>query len=76
MVYSFHNQLALTLLKIPVPKDLYVPVFKLDARIPEEKRDTFRNECRALLEEKTTATAEGCSMRHSFVVVHLEKASS
>lgn len=56
--------------------DLYVPVFKLDARIPEEKRDAFRNECRALLAEKTTSTAEGCSMRHSFVVVHLEKASS
>lgn len=55
--------------------DLYVPVFKLDAQVPEGKRDAFRKDIRTLLEQKTTSTAEGCAMRHSFVVVHLEKAS-
>lgn len=54
--------------------DLYVPVFKLEVKIPEEKRGAFRDDCRTLLEQNTTSTAEGCYMRHSFVVVHLEKA--
>ncbi|KAH8029955.1 hypothetical protein HPB51_006161 [Rhipicephalus microplus] len=55
--------------------DLYVPVFKLDAKIPEEKRGAFRKYCRDLLEKKTTSRTEGVTMRHSFVVVHLEKLS-
>lgn len=55
--------------------DLYVPVFKLDAKIPEEKLGAFRKDCRDLLEKKTTSTTEGVAMRHSFVVVHLEKLS-
>ncbi|KAL1478331.1 hypothetical protein MTO96_035094 [Rhipicephalus appendiculatus] len=42
--------------------DLYVPVFKLDAQIPEGKRDAFRNDCRALLQQKTTSTDRG--LRH------------
>lgn len=54
--------------------DLYVPAFKLAANIPEQKRGAFRNDCRNLLAQRTTSSAEGCSMRHSFVVVHLEKA--
>ncbi|XP_075550433.1 uncharacterized protein LOC142584147 isoform X2 [Dermacentor variabilis] len=55
--------------------DLYVPAFKLEVNIPEDKRGAFRDDCRTLLAQNTTSTAEGCSMRHSFVVVHLEKAS-
>ncbi|XP_077528828.1 uncharacterized protein LOC144141156 [Haemaphysalis longicornis] len=53
--------------------DTYVPAFKLEAKIPEEKRSTFRQDCRALLEAKTTMTPEGCAMRHGFVVVHAQK---
>lgn len=53
--------------------DTYVPVFKLEAKIPEGLRRTFRRDCRALLEANTTTTPEGCAMRHSFVVVHAQK---
>lgn len=53
--------------------DTYVPVFKLEASIPEEKRGTFRRDCKALLEPHATTTPEGCALRHSFVVVHAQK---
>lgn len=53
--------------------DTYVPVFKLEANIPEERRLAFRRDCRKLLEAQATTTSEGCTMRHSFVVVHAQK---
>ncbi|XP_077486174.1 juvenile hormone acid O-methyltransferase-like [Amblyomma americanum] len=53
--------------------DLYAPVFKLDANIPEKQRDAFRTDCRSLLAKNTITTDDGCSMRHSFVVVHAQR---
>lgn len=53
--------------------DLYVPVFKLEVNIPEGERDSFRADCRKLLANNTVTTDEGCTMRHSFVVVHAQK---
>lgn len=53
--------------------DYYVPIFKLDAKIPKEKRGAFRDELRSLLLQRSTCTAKGCSMKRSVVVVHAQK---
>ncbi|XP_077565031.1 uncharacterized protein LOC144180576 [Haemaphysalis longicornis] len=53
--------------------DYYVPIFKLDAKIPEHKRSAFRDELRSLLLERSTCTEKGCSMKRTMVVVHAQK---
>lgn len=53
--------------------DYYVPFFKLDANVPEGMRNDFRNTCRSLLRDASTASPEGCSLRHSVLVVHAQK---
>lgn len=53
--------------------DCYVPFFKLDANVPEAMRTDFRDTCRSLLQEASTTSPEGCSLRHSVIVVHAQK---
>lgn len=55
--------------------DMYVPIFKLDAKIPEEKRGAFRDELRSLLLERSTCSEKGCSMKRTMIVVHAQKPS-
>lgn len=51
----------------------YVPFFRLDANVPEGMRTHFRDTCRSLLQEASTTSPEGCSLRHSVLVIHAQK---
>ncbi|XP_065295154.1 juvenile hormone acid O-methyltransferase-like [Dermacentor albipictus] len=53
--------------------DCYVPFFRLDAQVPEEKRGAFLDVCRSVLREATSATPEGVRLRLSVIVVHTQK---
>ncbi|XP_065307011.2 juvenile hormone acid O-methyltransferase-like [Dermacentor albipictus] len=53
--------------------DCYVPFFRLDARVPEDKRGAFLDACRSLLRAASSATPEGVGLRHSVIVVHTQK---
>lgn len=53
--------------------DCYVPFFRLDAQVPEEKRAAFFDACRSPLQEASTATPDGVGLRHSVIVVHTQK---
>ncbi|XP_037579881.1 uncharacterized protein LOC119462623 [Dermacentor silvarum] len=53
--------------------DAYVPFFKLDARVPEEKRAPFWNTWRTALHEASNSNSSGISLDCDVLVAHSQK---
>lgn len=53
--------------------DNYVPMFKMDAGVPEEKRPAFRDVLRAALLQRLTPTSSGVGLTFNVTVAHLRK---
>ncbi|XP_037579743.2 uncharacterized protein LOC119462467 [Dermacentor silvarum] len=53
--------------------DAYVPFFKLDARVPDEKRAPFWNTWRTALHEASNSNSGGISLNCDVLVAHSQK---
>lgn len=53
--------------------DTYIPFYKLDVKVPTEKRPAFRDAWRCALLEASTAATDGISFRFDLIVAHLQK---
>nr|XP_050028072.1 juvenile hormone acid O-methyltransferase-like [Dermacentor andersoni]XP_054922863.1 juvenile hormone acid O-methyltransferase-like [Dermacentor andersoni] len=53
--------------------DAYMPFFKLDARVPEEKRAAFWNTWRHALHEASNSNSSGISLNHDVLIAHSQK---
>lgn len=50
-----------------------VPFFKLDAKVPEEKRTAFWEACKSALLQVSTMTPEGMNLPFDVIVTHAQK---
>lgn len=56
--------------------DTYVPIFKLDEKLPRSKREAFLLECKAALHEISPMTPDGVHLPYNVLVAHSRKATS
>lgn len=53
--------------------DLYVPLFKLDAKVPKEKKGEFLDACRSTILEASVTTTENITFNYDIIVTHSQK---